>query len=782
MGEDVILLPGQEGFVYKGPTYQELNEKLKSSPLVYNQIQQNIARRNNPTKEIVSYKDANGNTQHTTNVSAGVLSPVDPLAELYIAGKVLDPLFMLAGRAGEYGLARMGNNWARARILSRTLNESVPSLNISAPTSIIRTKLGDIEINNPELYYHQSGAGKSKNFVTTGRMRTPTEEYWMKQEHVPIQLRTGIVPGFPQQPGRAMFSQGNLWYGLNPNQYPDLLVTAKDMAFANSKGGYVSPNVSLSKLESVGTRRVTSANVGQRGAHTPENTTAYTWIPGYGYKKIQAITPKTSFKFYERPSKLSEAERLGIPKGERNQPFKAKVPTSHVQGEEAVKMFKEYGGEPIPEGSINGEQLRKYVAEARERYGLANNKNITDEEIAQALYKHTKELGGNTAAVNAQGEPQLLFRGDTKRFTEFKPKMSPEELANKRGTMDNSLGNLFLGEFPYEFRGVDRYIGTWRNFRGNGTLFGSGTGSKVKFNGQIDTSIEGSPYISPEIGGYKLYSHPHSKTGDILTVYKLPPTMMDSGVNDLNAFVVRTPAVRDATPEISVLNDDWLAQGAQGSTPHMRTKLIYDKDGFPLYQHPDGTTTFALAGVDNRPGMAEHYRYVLDDAAKKGEGLLRSNKNAPLRDEHSNYTYFALPNFNLRGIKHLLPYDLRIPRNWKDRNFYRTVVPLTVGGTTLHEITNQKQGGKMNIIEFLKNGSGIHIKKENRGKFTDYCGGKVTSECIAKGKRSSNPAIRKRATFADNARHFKHRLGGSIVEAFKLKRQILNSLNNMIND
>ena len=71
-----------------------------------------------------------------------------------------------------------------------------------------------------------------------------------------------------------------------------------------------------------------------------------------------------------------------------------------------------------------------------------------------------------------------------------------------------------------------------------------------------------------------------------------------------------------------------------------------------------------------------------------------------------------------------------------------------------------KQGGKMNILEFLKNGSGIHIKKKNRGKFTSYCGGKVTDECIQKGKHSSNPAIRKRATFAQNARHFKHKDGG----------------------
>lgn len=57
-----------------------------------------------------------------------------------------------------------------------------------------------------------------------------------------------------------------------------------------------------------------------------------------------------------------------------------------------------------------------------------------------------------------------------------------------------------------------------------------------------------------------------------------------------------------------------------------------------------------------------------------------------------------------------------------------------------------------NYLLSLRKGGKIHIKKENRGKFTDYCGGKVTSECIARGKRSPNPAIRKRATFAANSR------------------------------
>lgn len=65
-------------------------------------------------------------------------------------------------------------------------------------------------------------------------------------------------------------------------------------------------------------------------------------------------------------------------------------------------------------------------------------------------------------------------------------------------------------------------------------------------------------------------------------------------------------------------------------------------------------------------------------------------------------------------------------------------------------------------MELLKDGNKIHIKKANRGKFTEYCGGKVTSECIARGKNSSDPKIRKRATFAANVRKFKHSKGGKL--------------------
>jgi hypothetical protein len=52
------------------------------------------------------------------------------------------------------------------------------------------------------------------------------------------------------------------------------------------------------------------------------------------------------------------------------------------------------------------------------------------------------------------------------------------------------------------------------------------------------------------------------------------------------------------------------------------------------------------------------------------------------------------------------------------------------------------------LTSSFKKGAEIKIKKKNRGKFTEYCGGEVTQECIDRAKKSKNPKLRKRATFA----------------------------------
>ena len=122
------------------------------------------------------------------------------------------------------------------------------------------------------------------------------------------------------------------------------------------------------------------------------------------------------------------------------------MPSSHLQGDDAVKMFKQYlndVGDIQLKESINIDQLKRYIPEVRERYGLVGNNNITDDEILKALYHHTNELGKGTAAVNIDGEPQLLFRGSTSRHDKLIPKGTSEQLVSGA---DNILGNLFLGE------------------------------------------------------------------------------------------------------------------------------------------------------------------------------------------------------------------------------------------------------------------------------------------------------------------------------------------------
>ena len=64
----------------------------------------------------------------------------------------------------------------------------------------------------------------------------------------------------------------------------------------------------------------------------------------------------------------------------------------------------------------------------------------------------------------------------------------------------------------------------------------------------------------------------------------------------------------------------------------------------------------------------------------------------------------------------------------------------------------QKDNVIQKFKEQYKKGGSIYIKPSKRGSFTKYCNGKVTNECIARGKHSPSAAIRKKATFAQNAR------------------------------
>lgn len=335
-------------------------------------------------------------------------------------------------------------------------------------------------------------------------------------------------------------------------------------------------------------------------------------------------------------------------------------------------MFKEYGGTPIPEGSINGNQLRMYVNEAREKYGLIGNNNISDEEIAQALYKHTNELGKGSMALNTQGEPQLLFRGDTKAYTQLKD----HKLDGSHRDMDNEIGTLFTGEFPgtygdrFDAVGSSRYLDGWSfnpttnewNWRGGGT--------RSNVNKQE---------------GYQMFFHadPRPKLanrGWFMGFKKAAST--PEHPNDLNAFIVRTPAMRDASREISVLNDDYLIR--QPSLKTERFKWDESKGRIVDTYNKIDDVFEDMPDVGTKMAVKEHYTNVLQDAQKNNQGLLKSSRigengiteDNTLREEHPGYSYFALPDFNKQNAKHILPYDLRVPRDWSDPNIFRIAAPI----------------------------------------------------------------------------------------------------------
>ena len=361
-------------------------------------------------------------------------------------------------------------------------------------------------------------------------------------------------------------------------------------------------------------------------------------------------------------SKLSESERLGIPKVERNQ-----VLNGHLKGDAAVQMFKEYGTTTIPSNSKIYSQIQQLVPEARERYKLVGRTDITDDEIAGSLYKRAMELSGNSnAAIWETGEPRLLFRGDTRRYNRLMDKWSPDKLAKGEGTMDNSLGNLFLGDISGKGQGVDRYFISGTDFW-EPMMQGSSTGARGKFGTIFANGGEGIqgtniPYIPKDaykLSTYQTYHVPYS-------LYKFPGKYSESGISDLNAFITRTPAMRDATGEISVLADDVVMK-----TKNYRGPNIDDYDG-PTYDGVNSTV---------RDAMAKHYQSILDDAQSKGQGLLFSEgltdeyvkkfgEIHPFRREHEWYDYYALPNFNRQNAKHLFGWDLRRPVQWDIDNIY----------------------------------------------------------------------------------------------------------------
>lgn len=90
--------------------------------------------------------------------------------------------------------------------------------------------------------------------------------------------------------------------------------------------------------------------------------------------------------------------------------------------------------------------------------------------------------------------------------------------------------------------------------------------------------------------------------------------------------------------------------------------------------------------------------------------------------------------------------------NKKDAKQFRNEYQLDTTGLYYHYRPKFKNGGIIKRVEKAK--SGIHIKPENKGKFTETM--KRTGKSAEELSHSKNPVTRKRAIFALNARKWHH--------------------------
>ena len=161
----------------------------------------------------------------------------------------------------------------------------------------------------------------------------------------------------------------------------------------------------------------------------------------------------------------------------------------------------------------------------------------------------------------------------------------------------------------------------------------------------------------------------------------------------------------------------------------------------------------------HRKNNFSNYKQAVIDFSKKYE---QEYNRKPTEDELIQY----MKKFDLSKYQQEFP---TLPQEISYKSIMNRLNALKYGLGLLPvigAIQNQKQGGKMKI-SFGK--SGIHIKKQNEGKFTSYCGGKVTQDCINRAKASGNSKLVKRAVFADNARRWKHQNGGTLKKKVKLE-------------
>lgn len=174
---------------------------------------------------------------------------------------------------------------------------TMPLGEVETPTLTpqMRYRLGDVEINDPNLNYRQGARGTADDFLQSGKVRVKYKGAdAAKREKKPGRLL--LTKSFDN----PMFKQGGLWYdswvmdepGAVPGM-PDLLVTRQPLRFATKGAG-------PAKVD-LGGRRIPFSE----DQLNLQNTSAFTWEEGYGFRRAAPST-QWVINTYKRGGKLKK--------------------------------------------------------------------------------------------------------------------------------------------------------------------------------------------------------------------------------------------------------------------------------------------------------------------------------------------------------------------------------------------------------------------------------------------------------------------------------------------
>lgn len=277
-----------------------------------------LAKKSMPHSEIVTVKDQHGNIKTSTNPKAGAMSGADPVGE-FIVGTAIGNLVL---GLGKMVLSKMGKNavshWARNSLL----NETAGNLTKNIATPLIESKAIPLEdgfvyrtftpshggwVKDGGVYNRSYGIGDVKvkdgkyYSVRQSHFNNPDKLWWDKFGH----NRGRVVQVTKESNTQSLQDAVNNGFNLNYGYF--------------KKGYRLSDPIKINEVINYKLDPLTNTMVPSMPGKIITNKQSLSEI--FDAPDIQlnntGFKDNISLKFFERPIKLTKAEKLGIPKADR---------------------------------------------------------------------------------------------------------------------------------------------------------------------------------------------------------------------------------------------------------------------------------------------------------------------------------------------------------------------------------------------------------------------------------------------------------------------------------